>query len=80
MWSGLDPNVPSNEPGIDMWAEVIKDAIRRKELRVTPGDWADDSDRRWALLTPKAETTILRRDLITFAKSKGWEPEFLKDY
>jgi len=80
LWSGQDPNSPSEAPEINMWAQVMKDAIKRKELRVTLGDWADESDRKWAVLTPKDETTILRRDLKTFAKSKGWEPDFLKDY
>ena len=49
LWSGQDPNVPSEAPEIDLWAQVMKDAIKRKELRVTLGDWADESDRKWAV-------------------------------
>lgn len=79
LWSEQDPNVLSDAPEVDMWANVLTDAIRRRELPVTLGEWAEAHDRKWAILTPNLDTTMLRRDLIAFAKSKGFDPRFLRD-
>jgi hypothetical protein len=37
LWSGLDPHIQSEAPQIDMWAQVMKDAIMRRELPVSLG-------------------------------------------
>jgi hypothetical protein len=79
LWCGLDPNVPSELPEIDMWANVMKDAIKRRELPIALAAWAESDDWQWAVMAPKPETTMKRSDLAKFAKSKGWEPDFLKD-
>jgi hypothetical protein len=79
LWCDRDPHVDSSAPEIETWLNVFKDAVRSKELRVTLGDWADAGNVRQAAMFPDGGTTVKRSDFSAYAKSKGYDPRFLRD-
>jgi hypothetical protein len=78
LWCERDPNIESDDPEIQTWLEVFKDAIKHGDLRLNL-NWADSDDLRHAIMFPDDNHTVARSDLQAFAKKRGYDKRFLRD-
>jgi hypothetical protein len=80
LWCDSDPNSEIRTPDIEMWLTVFKDAIKARELGVAFSELDDSVDRKYAALSPSDDTKVSRESLKQFARSKNYDPVFLRDH
>jgi hypothetical protein len=79
LWNERDPAVKVEAPDVDGVDQLLRDAIKRGELRLVLWAGADSSNFSLAKSFPDSGTRIDRGSLKQFATKNGYDPIFLRD-